>query len=115
MELVELWYAQYWVPNPPELCPCEVAITYCALALLAAVELPKCCAARTASAAICDWRGVEGAVLALSAQTPAKMPDSAGIMPVPNCGPEPSRASCRISRVVFASLPAAQTATGCPK
>src|SRR5215468_1917060 len=79
MELVELWYAQYWVPNPPELCPCEVAITYCTLAL------PKCCAARTASAAICDWRGFEGAVLALSAQTPAKMPDGlpAGLLEPP--------------------------------
>ena len=29
--------------------------------------------ALTASAAICDWRGFDGAELALSAQTPAKM------------------------------------------
>src|SRR5215471_5746309 len=73
-ELVALWYAQYCVPNPLELFPVAVAITYCTLALLPPVVLPKCCAARTASAASCDWRGCDGAGLALSAQTVAKTP-----------------------------------------
>ena len=72
-------------PKSARVSPCEVAITYCTLALLAAVTLPKCCAARTASAAICDWRGFEGAVLALSTQTPTKMPDGlpAGLLEPP--------------------------------
>src|SRR6266566_5460797 len=84
VELVALWYAQYCVPNPRELCPDAVAITYCTLAFLAPVVLPKCCAARTASAASCDWRGCDGARLPLSAKTPAKMPDG-----LPAAVPEP--------------------------
>lgn len=51
-----------------------MAITYWTEALLAAAVLPKCCAARTASAAICDCLGFDGAELALSAQTPVKIP-----------------------------------------
>ena len=72
-ELVALWYAQNCLLNPLELFLVAVAITYCTLALLPAVVLPKCCAALTASAANCDWRGLRGAVVALSAQTLAKM------------------------------------------
>ena len=84
VELVELWYAQYCEPKPLELFPVAVAITYCTLALLEALLLPKYCAALTASAAICDWRGLDGAALALSFQTPAKMPDG-----LPAAVPEP--------------------------
>src|SRR5579859_3537828 len=72
-ELGELWEAQYCVLKPPELLAVEVAITYCTLALLAAVVLPKWLAARTASAAICDCRGRLGADELLSYQTPAYM------------------------------------------
>src|SRR5215472_17485538 len=73
-ELVALCHAQYCVPNPLALFPCAVAITYCTLALLEEVVLPKCAAAFTASAASCDWEGCEGAAEALSYQTSAKMP-----------------------------------------
>src|SRR5579864_4693635 len=73
-ELVALCQAQYCVPNPVGLFPCAVAITYCTLALLEEVVLPKCAAAFTASAASCDCEGCDGAAEPLSDQTPAKMP-----------------------------------------
>src|SRR5579863_5311509 len=74
-ELVALCQAQYCVPNPLALFPVAVAITYWTLALPEAVVLPKCAAALTASAASCDCDGRDGAEVALSGQTPAKMPD----------------------------------------
>src|SRR5215471_10742313 len=73
-EFDELCHAQYCVPNPVALAPCAVAITYCTFALLAAVVLPKCAAARAASEAICDCLGLEGAALWLSYQYPARSP-----------------------------------------
>src|ERR1700694_837581 len=33
LALVELWYAQYWVPNPDGRIPCGIATTYAALAV----------------------------------------------------------------------------------
>ena len=44
-ELAELCQAQYCDPNPVGLFFVAVAITYCTLAFLAAVVLPKCSAA----------------------------------------------------------------------
>ena len=84
VELVELCQAQYCVPKPLELFLLAVAMTYCTLALLEAVVLPKCWAALAASEASCDWRGWVGAADAVSYQKPAKIPDGlpAGV-PVP--------------------------------
>src|SRR5215469_10471837 len=65
-ELVELCHAQYCVPNPLALAPCAVAITYWTLAFEELLVLPKCAAARAASAANCDCFGLDGAALALS-------------------------------------------------
>src|SRR5438132_13983851 len=67
---VELCHAQNWVPKPLELCPEGVEITYCTLALLAALVLPKCAAARVASPARADWEMRFGSELP-SHQTPA--------------------------------------------
>src|SRR5215475_12875391 len=73
-ELVELCHAQYCVPNPLALAPCAVAITYWTLAFEELFVLPKCTAARAASAANCDCFGLDGAALALSYQYPARIP-----------------------------------------
>src|SRR5579863_6134584 len=91
-ELVALCQAQYCVPNPVALFPCAVAITYCTLALLEAVVLPKWLAAFTASAASCDCVGCVGAAEALSAQELVKMPSGlpAGVPLVQNTVPLPT-------------------------
>jgi hypothetical protein len=65
---VELCQAHHCVPNPVMLLPVAVLITYWTWAFDAAVVLPKCAAAATASAASCDWVGWDGAALALSNQ-----------------------------------------------
>ncbi len=61
------------MPNPEELCPVAVAITYWTLVFLAAVVFPKWFAAATASAASCDCNGCDGALLP-SDQLPPRTP-----------------------------------------
>src|SRR5204862_1546236 len=81
-EDVELCHAQYCEPKPEALLPWAVAITYCVEAFDEPVVLPKCCAARTASAASCDWLGCDGAADPLSFQVPARM-----LLGLPACWP----------------------------
>jgi hypothetical protein len=72
---VELCHAQYRVPKPDALLPLDVAITYCVVLFEPAAVLPKCAAALTASAASCDWLGLDGAAEPLSDHVPARMCD----------------------------------------
>src|SRR5260370_16075245 len=78
-ELVELWYAQYCVPNPLELFPVAVAMTNWAFALLSL----KCTEAFAASAASCDCVGCDGAAEPLSAKRPPKAAFVLWARPVP--------------------------------
>src|SRR5690242_10365086 len=80
---VELCQAQYCVPKPEALLLCAVAITYCTEAFEPPVVLPKYCAALMASAASCDWLGLDGAAELLSDNVPARMPPG-----LPACWPD---------------------------
>src|SRR5438046_1343501 len=77
---MELCHAQYCVPNPLALLWVAVLMTYWAVALDEVVVFPKCAAAATASAASCDWVGLDGAADALSNQTPPAARTPAGLV-----------------------------------